>query len=159
MATIPKRYKYPCVHRLSYEGTAKGCKTVAFGTFGLRAEAGHYITERQIEAARIAMTRYMKRGGNTWIRIFPQLPITRKPAEVRMGSGKGSIDHWVAVVKKNTIMFEVSYSNEAMAREALRLAMHKLPIKCKIVTRAVEDVPNIKIAIKELGEADGNASN
>lgn len=157
---IPKRYKYPAVHRLSYEGKAKGCKTVDFGTIGLRAEEGSYITERQIEAARIAMTRYMKRGGKVWIRIFPHLPITRKPAEVRMGSGKGSIDHWVAVVKKGTVMFEVDYPNLDMAKEALRLAMHKLPIKCKIVTRAdnasVLGTKNIK---KELGESNGHASN
>lgn len=157
---IPKRYKHSCVHRLSYEGTAKGCKTVAFGTYGLRAEDGSYITERQIEAARVAMTRYMKRGGKVWIRIFPQLPITRKPAEVRMGSGKGSIDHWVAVVKKGTVMFEVSYPNEATAREALRLAMHKLPIKCKIVTREVtKEINPVNQLTTELSEANGNASN
>lgn len=159
---IPKRYKHSCVHRLSYEGTAKGCKTVDFGTYGLRAEEGSYITERQIEAARVAMTRYMKRGGKVWIRIFPQLPITRKPAEVRMGSGKGSIDHWVAVVKAKTVMFEVSYPNEATAREALRLAMHKLPIKCKIITREIKSTEEVKVAknlTTELGEANGNASN
>lgn len=157
---IPKRYKHPAVHRLSYEGKAKGCKTVAFGSLGLRAEEGSYITENQIEAARIAMTRYMKRVGKVWIRIFPQLPITKKPAEVRMGSGKGSIDHWVAVVKKGTVMFEVDYPNADMAREALRLAMHKLPIKCKIVTKEIEKkVELIKPKKETIGEKDGNASN
>lgn len=135
---MPKRTKYRRPHRLSYEGHAKGGTTVAFGEFGLQAQNGDWITNRQIEAARIAMTRYMKRYGKVWIRIFPQLAKTAKPLEVRMGSGKGAPEGWVAVVKKGKIMFEVAGVPEEVAREALRLAAHKLPVKTKIVARGEE---------------------
>lgn len=132
---MPKRTKYRRPHRVSYEGNAHRGTTITFGEYGLQAQEGAWITNRQIEAARIAMTRYMKRGGKVWIKIFPQLAKTAKPMEVRMGSGKGSPEGWVAVVKKGRIMFEVGGVDEATATEALRLAMHKLPIKCKIVKR------------------------
>mgnify|MGYP005613188719 FL=1 len=131
----PKRVKYRRPHSLSYEGKAKGGTTVAFGEFGLQAQEGAYITNNQIEAARIALARYTKRAGQIWIRIFPHLSKTKKPLEVRMGSGKGAPDSWVAVVKKGVVMFEIGGVAEEAAREALRLASHKLPIKCKIVTR------------------------
>ena len=132
---MPKRTKYRRPHRVSYEGKAKGGTTVAFGEFGLQAQEGAYITNNQIEAARIALARYTKRAGQIWIRIFPHLSKTKKPLEVRMGSGKGAPDSWVAVVKKGVVMFEIGGVAEESAREALRLASHKLPIKCKIVTR------------------------
>ncbi len=132
---MPKRVKYRRPHSLSYEGKAKGGTTVAFGEFGLQAQEGAYITNNQIEAARIALARYTKRAGQIWIRIFPHLSKTKKPLEVRMGSGKGAPDSWVAVVKKGVVMFEIGGVAEESAREALRLASHKLPIKCKIVTR------------------------
>ncbi|MCL8211383.1 50S ribosomal protein L16 [Mesoplasma sp. JKS002658] len=132
---MPKRTKYRKPHRVSYEGKAKGAKKVDFGEYGLMALDGAWITARQIEAARIAMTRYMKRDGKVWLRIFPQMARTKKPAEVRMGSGKGNPEEWVAVVKQGTVMFEVGGVSEEVAREALRLAMHKLPIKCKFVKR------------------------
>ncbi|ABC01382.1 MULTISPECIES: 50S ribosomal protein L16 [Mycoplasma mycoides group] len=131
----PKRTKYRKPHRVSYEGKAKGAKEINFGEFGLMALDGAWIDNHQIEAARIAMTRYMKRDGKIWMRIFPHMAMTKKPAEVRMGSGKGNPEKWVAVVKKGTIMFEVAQVNEQVAREALRLAMHKLPIRCKFVKR------------------------
>jgi large subunit ribosomal protein L16 len=132
---MPKRVKYRRPHSLSYEGKAKGGTTVAFGEFGLQAQEGAYITNNQIEAARIALARYTKRAGQIWIRIFPHLSKTKKPLEVRMGSGKGAPDSWVAVVKKGVVMFEIGGVAEEAAREALRLASHKLPIKCKIVTK------------------------
>ena len=132
---MPKRVKYRRPHSLSYEGNAKGGTTVAFGEFGLQAQEGAYITNNQIEAARIALARYTKRAGQIWIRIFPHLSKTKKPLEVRMGSGKGAPDSWVAVVKKGVVMFEIGGVAEESAREALRLASHKLPIKCKIVTK------------------------
>ena len=132
---MPKRVKYRRPHSLSYEGKAKGGTTVAFGEFGLQAQEGAYITNNQIEAARIALARYTKRTGQIWIRIFPHLSKTKKPLEVRMGSGKGAPDSWVAVVKKGVVMFEIGGVAEESAREALRLASHKLPIKCKIVTK------------------------
>ena len=116
-------------------GQAKGGTTVAFGEFGLQATEASWITSRQIEAARIAMTRYMKRGGKVWIKIFPDKPYTAKPLEVRMGSGKGAPEGWVAVVKPGKIMFEIAGVSEEVAREALRLASHKLPIKTKFVKR------------------------
>ncbi|MBS7551924.1 50S ribosomal protein L16 [Weissella confusa] len=116
-------------------GEAKGGKEIAFGEFGLQATEASWITSRQIEAARIAMTRYMKRGGKVWIKIFPHKPYTKKPLEVRMGSGKGAPEGWVAVVKPGKIMFEIAGVSEEVAREALRLASHKLPIKCKIIKR------------------------
>ena len=132
---MPKRTKYRRPHRLSYEGKSKAGNTVAFGTFGLQAQEGAYITNNQIEAARIALSRYTKRNGQIWIRIFPHLAKTKKPLEVRMGSGKGAPDSWVAVVKEGRIMFEIAGVPEEQCREALRLAAQKLPIKCKIVTR------------------------
>ena len=133
---MPKRTKYRRPHRLSYEGRSKAGRTIDFGEYGLVAESGNYVSNRQIEAARIAMTRYMKRGGNVWIRIFPHMARTKKPLEVRMGSGKGAPEGWVAVVQPGRVMFEIAGVPEETAREALRLAMHKLPCKCKIVSRA-----------------------
>lgn len=135
----PKRTKYRRPHRVSHEGVAKGGDYVAFGEYGLQATEGVWITQRQIEAARIAMTRYMKRQGQVWIRIFPHMAKTAKPLEVRMGSGKGSPDGFVAVVKKGVIMFEVAGVPEEVAREALRLAKHKLPVKTKFVKRESGD--------------------
>jgi large subunit ribosomal protein L16 len=132
---LPKRVKYRRQHRGKMRGNAKGGTEVTFGEFGLQATAASWITNRQIEAARIAMTRYMKRGGKVWIKIFPHKPYTAKPLEVRMGSGKGAPEGWVAVVKPGKVMFEIAGVSEEVAREALRLAMHKLPIKCKFVKR------------------------
>ena len=134
----PKRTKYRRPHILRYEGKATAGTTVAFGEYGLVALEGTWITARQIEAARVVMSRYTKRGGNVYIRIFPQLAKTKKPAEVRMGSGKGSPEEWVAVVKKGTVMFEMNGVAEDAAREALRLASYKLPIKCKVVKKGEE---------------------
>ncbi|NIK12939.1 50S ribosomal protein L16 [Alkalibacillus sp. S2W] len=132
---MPKRVKYRKPHRTSLKGKAKGGTEVTFGEYGLQALEGEWITSRQIEAARIAMTRYMKRGGKVWIKIFPDKPKTAKPLEVRMGSGKGAPEGWVAVVKPGKIMFEVAGVSEEVAREALRLASHKLPVKTKFVKR------------------------
>ena len=132
----PKRVLHRKVQRGSMKGQAKGGTKLNWGSYGLRAEEAHWITNRQIEAARVAMTRRMRRGGKVWITIFPDKPITKKPAETRMGSGKGNPEEWVAVVKPGRVMFEVGGVDEAVAREALRLAMNKLPIKCKIVSRA-----------------------
>lgn len=132
---IPSRTKFRRVHRLKYEGKAKGNKTLSFGEYGLVAKEGGWITNNQIEAARIAMTRYMKRGGKVYINIFPHLSLTKKPLETRQGKGKGAPESWVAVVKKGKIMFEITGITEDVAREALRLAMHKLPIKCKFVMK------------------------
>ena len=136
---MPKRTKYRRPHRVSYEGKAKGGRQVDFGEFGLLAESGGYVSNRQIEAARIAITRYMKRGGKVWIKIFPQLAITKKPLEVRMGSGKGAPEGWVAVVKPGRIMFEVGGVEEDVAKEALRLGAHKLPVKAKFVRKGEEE--------------------
>lgn len=136
----PKKTKYRKPHKMSYEGKAKRGTKVSFGDYGLQAVDGNYITARQIEATRIAITRYLKRNGKVWIRIFPQLPVTKKPLEVRMGKGKGSVDHFSAVVKKGMILFEVAEVTEEQAFEALRLGMHKLPIRCKIVKRGEENV-------------------
>ena len=132
---MPNRTKYRRPHRLSHEGRSKAGRTVVFGEFGLMAESGAYVSNRQIEAARVAMTRYMKRGGQVWIKIFPHLAITKKPLEVRMGSGKGAPEGWVAVVQPGRIMFEVGGVSEEIAREALRQASHKLPVKCKFVRK------------------------
>lgn len=132
---LPKRTKFRRPHRVSYEGHAKGKCAVVFGEYGLQACEGAWITNRQIEAARIAITRYMRRDGKVWINIFPHLAKTQKPLEVRMGSGKGAPESWVAVVKEGKIMFEVGGVSEEIAREALRLAGHKLPIKTKFVKR------------------------
>ena len=132
---IPKSTKYRRPHRITYEGNTKGGSYVAFGEYGLVALDGAWITSRQIEAARIAINREMDRQGQVWIRIFPHLAKTKKPLEVRMGSGKGSPEEWVAVVKQGRVMFEVGGVSEEIAREALRLASHKLPIRCKIVKK------------------------
>ena len=132
---MPKRVKYRRPHKVSYEGKAKGNTELSYGQFGLQAVEGAWITNRQIEAARICLARYTKRQGKIWIRIFPHLSMSKKPLEVRMGAGKGAPDQWVAVVKNGTILFEMDGILEEQAREALRLAAQKLPIKCKIVTR------------------------
>ena len=139
MPLMPKRTKYRKPHRLTYDGKAKGNLTLQFGDYGLQAKEGGYVSARQIEAARVAMTRYMKRGGKVFINIFPHLPLTKKPLETRQGKGKGSHDAWVAVVKEGKIMFEIGGVDEATAREALRLASHKLPIKCKFVKKESGD--------------------
>ena len=132
---MPNRTKYRRPHRLSYEGKSKAGTEVAFGESGLVALNGAYISNNQIEAARVAMTRYMNRGGQVWIKIFPQLAITKKPLEVRMGSGKGAPEGWVAVVQKGRVMFEIGGVSEEIAREAFRLAANKLPVKCKFVKK------------------------
>ncbi len=132
---MPKRTKYRKSHRLTYDGHAKGNTTLTKGDYGLMALEGAWVSARQIEAARIAMTRYMKRGGKVFINIFPHLPLTMKPLETRQGKGKGNVEQYVAVVKEGKIMFEISNIDEATAREALRLASHKLPIKCKFVKK------------------------
>lgn len=132
---MPKRVKYRRPHKVSYEGKAKGNTELSYGNFGLQAVEGAWITNRQIEAARICLARYTKRQGKIWIRVFPHLSKSKKPLEVRMGAGKGAPDQWVAVVKNGTILFEMDGIMEEQAREALRLAAQKLPIKCKIVSR------------------------
>ena len=136
---LPKRVKYRRVHRGRLTGKANRGNTVTYGEYGLQATEPAWITSNQIEAARIAMTRHTKRGGQVWIKIFPDKPITEKPAETRMGSGKGSPEYWVAVVKPGRVMFEIAGVPEETAMEALRLASYKLPIKCKIVKREVSE--------------------
>ena len=136
---LPKRVKYRRVQRGRLTGKALRGNTVSHGDFGLQATEPAWITSRQIEAARIAMTRYIKRGGQVWIKIFPDKPITEKPAETRMGSGKGSPEYWVAVVKPGRVMFEIAGVSEEVAREAMRLAANKLPIKCKFVCKEETD--------------------
>ena len=136
---LPKRVKYRRVHRGRMKGVATRGNKVSHGDFGLAAMEPGWITSNQIEAARIAMTRYIKRGGQVWIKIFPDKPVTQKPAETRMGSGKGSPEYWVAVVKPGRVLFEIAGVPEELAREAMRLAMHKLPIKSKFVTRAMQE--------------------
>ncbi len=135
---LPKRVKYRRVQRGRLKGAAHRGTKVNYGDFGLQALEPAWITSNQIEAARIAMTRYTKRGGKVWIKIFPDKPITEKPAETRMGSGKGSREYWVAVVKPGKVMFEIGGIEESVAREAMRLAANKLPIKCKFVSKAAE---------------------
>ena len=132
----PKRVKYRRPHSLKYEGHAKGGTTVEFGDYGLVALEGNYITDHQIESARIVLSRYTDRAGKVWIRIFPHMAKTKKPAEVRMGSGKGSPEGWVAVVKAGAVMFEIGGISPEIAKEALRLASYKLPVKCKVVGKA-----------------------
>ena len=132
---LPKRVKFRRQQRGRLKGQASRGNTVTYGDFGLQALEPCWITSNQIEAARIAMTRYIKRGGQVWIKIFPDKPITQKPAETRMGNGKGSPEYWVAVVKPGRVMFEIGGVSEELAREAMRLAMHKLPIKCKFVAK------------------------
>lgn len=137
---LPKRVKYRRVHRGRLKGKAYRGNKVTYGDFGLQALEPAWITSNQIESARIAMTRYIKRGGQVWIKIFPDKPVTEKPAETRMGSGKGSPEYWVAVVKPGRVLFEIKGVPEETAREAMRLAMHKLPIKCKFVIKAEQEV-------------------
>jgi large subunit ribosomal protein L16 len=132
---MPKRVKHRKQHHPRRRGMAKGGTSLAFGEYGIQAVEGHYVTNRQIEAARIAITRHIRRGGKVWINIFPDVPLTKKPAETRMGSGKGSPEWWIANVKPGRVMFELSYPNEKVAREALTRAIHKLPMKARIVTR------------------------
>ena len=132
---LPKRVKYRRVHRGRMTGKAMRGNKVTYGDYGLQALEPSWITSNQIEAARIAMTRYIKRGGQVWIKIFPDKPVTKKPAGTRMGSGKGAPEYWVAVVKPGRVMFEIAGVPEETAREAMRLAMHKLPIKCKFISK------------------------
>ena len=135
MALIPARVKYRRVHRLPYDGHAKGNTKLSFGDYGLVARDGAWINANQIEAARVAMTRFMKRGGKVWINIFPHMPRTAKPIGVRQGKGKGAVEEWVAVVKEGKIMFEIAGVDEATAREAFRLASHKLPVRTKFIKK------------------------
>ena len=139
---MPKRVKRRRVHRGRMKGKALRGNTVTYGEFGLVAVEPAWVTSNQIEAARVAMTRFIKRNGQVWVKIFPDKPVTEKPAETRMGSGKGSPEYWVAVVKPGRVMFEIAGTDEATSREALRLAIHKLPLKCKIVKRVVEEKAN-----------------
>ena len=132
---MPKRMKFRKQHKGRMRGKAKGGTEVSFGDYGLQALDGGWMTQRQIEAARIAMTRHVKRGGKVWIRVFPDKPVTKKPAEVRMGKGKGSPDHWVAVIKPGRVLYEMQGVEESVAREAMRLAAHKLPFKTRFVLR------------------------
>lgn len=136
---LPKRVKYRRVHRGRLKGKATRGNFVAYGEYGIAATEPAWIKSNQIEAARIAMTRYIKRGGQVWIKIFPDKPVTEKPAETRMGSGKGSPEYWVAVVKPGRVLFEIAGVSEEIAREALRLASHKLPVKTKFVTRETKN--------------------
>ena len=136
---LPKRVKYRRVMRGRMTGKATRGNTVTYGSFGLQALEPGWIKSNQIEAARIAMTRYIKRGGQVWIKIFPDKPVTEKPAETRMGSGKGSPEYWVAVVKPGRVMFEIDGVSEETAREAMRLASHKLPVKCKFVVKDAQE--------------------
>jgi len=131
----PKRVKYRRPHGIKYEGLSKGGNEIAYGEYGLQAVTGAWVTARQIESARIVISRYTKKEGKMWIRIFPHLAKTKKPAEVRMGSGKGSPELWVAVVKTNRVMFEMAGVSEEVAREALRLASYKLPCRCRVIKK------------------------
>ena len=140
---MPKRVKFRRVQRGRMKGKASRGTTLAYGKYGLVATEPAWISSVQIEAARIAMTRYIKRGGQVWIKIFPDKPITEKPAETRMGSGKGSPEYWVAVVKPGRILFEMDGVSVDVAKEAMRLAMHKLPIKCKFVTREEQEAEEV----------------
>ncbi|MDY4183579.1 MAG: 50S ribosomal protein L16 [Candidatus Onthovivens sp.] len=135
----PKRVKYRRPHIIRYEGLSKGGNEVSFGEYGLQATSGNWVSDRQIEACRIVLSRYTKKGGKVWIRIFPQMAKTKKPAEVRMGSGKGSPEYWVAVVKKNRVMFEVAGIPEADAYEALKQASYKLNVSTRIVKRVTKE--------------------
>ena len=139
MLLAPSRTKYRRQHRGRMKGEAHRGSTLSFGEFGLQALEACWMEARQIEAARIALTRFMKRGGKVWIRVFPDKPISAKPAETRMGSGKGAVDHWVAVVKPGRIIFEIGGVSEEIAKEAVRLASHKLPVKTRFITRGDAD--------------------
>lgn len=132
---IPRKVRHRKQHHPKRGGAAKGGTRVTFGEFGIQALTSAYVTNRQIESARIAINRHIRRGGKVWINIFPDRPLTKKPAETRMGSGKGSPEYWIANVKPGRVMFELSFPNETVAREALTRAIHKLPMKCRIVTR------------------------
>jgi large subunit ribosomal protein L16 len=132
---IPRRLKHRKQHHPSRSGAAKGGTQIAFGEYGIQALEPAYVTNRQIEAARIAMTRHIKRGGKVWINIYPDRPLTKKPAETRMGSGKGSVEWWIANIKPGRVLFELSFPDEATARQALTRAIHKLPMKARIITR------------------------
>lgn len=136
---MPNRTKFRRPHRVSHEGRSKAGREVVFGDYGIVAESGAYVSNRQIESARIAITRYMKRGGQVWIKIFPHLAITKKPLEVRMGSGKGAPEGWVAVVQPGRILFEVGGVSEEVAREALRLGAHKLSVRTRFVKKGEEN--------------------
>jgi large subunit ribosomal protein L16 len=149
----PKRVKHRKVHRGHRRGKAQAGNTLAFGDFGLQALESAWITSRQIEAARRAMTHHIRRGGNIWIRIFPDKPVTKKPAETRQGGGKGPPDHWVAVVKPGRIMFEMSGVSEAMAKEAMRLASHKLPIDTRFMVKEAGN--GGKSVTRELAKVEG----
>ena len=148
---MPKRVKRRKQFRGTMSGKASRGNVITYGEFGIIATEPAWIKSNQIEAARIAMTRYIKRGGRVWIKIFPDKPVTTKPAETRMGSGKGTLEYWVAVVKPGRVMFEIAGVSEEVAREALRLATHKLPCKCKIVSKA-----ELEEAVQEGGVANGN---
>ena len=137
---IPRKVKHRKQHHPGRSGQATGGTVVSFGEYGIQALTPAYVTNRQIEAARIAMTRHIKRGGKVWINIYPDRPLTKKPAETRMGSGKGSPEWWIANIKPGRVMFEVSGVSEEVAREAMRLAMHKLPMKCRFVQREGGDI-------------------
>ncbi|MFA5316381.1 MAG: 50S ribosomal protein L16 [Dehalococcoidales bacterium] len=134
----PKRVKHRKSHKGNRKGVALAGGTISFGDFALQAQNGSWVTARQIESARRAMTRYMHRGGKVWIRVFPDKPVSKKPAETRMGGGKGSPDHWVAVVKRGRVMFELGGVSETVAKEAMRLAAHKLPLSTKFIVRGTE---------------------
>ncbi len=151
----PKRVKYRKTHKGHRRGKANAGVTLVFGDFGLQALESAWITARQIEAARRAMTRYIHRGGNVWIRIFPDKPVTKKPAETRMGSGKGPPDHWVAVVKPGRFLFEMGGIDRDVAKEAMRLASHKLPIHTKFVTRETSPATDSNSANKEAAQVEG----
>lgn len=135
---LPKRVKYRRVHRGRMTGKATRGNTITYGEYGLQAMEPAWVKSNQLEAARIAMTRYIKRGGQVWIKVFPDKPVTQKPAETRMGSGKGSPEYWVAVVKPGRVLFEIAGVDEETAKEAMRLAMHKLPIKCKFIKKETD---------------------
>ncbi len=155
---MPKRVKRRRVHRGRMKGRAMKGNQVTYGEYGLMATQPAWITSNQIEAARIAMTRYIKRGGHVWIKIFPHKPVTEKPAETRMGSGKGSPEYWVAVVKPGRVMFEIAGVTEEIAHEALRLAAYKLPIKCKVVKNEAFDAEAFShMSFKEKTEAESVA--
>ena len=150
----PKRVKYRKTHKGHRRGRAHAGNTIVFGDFGLQALESEWVTARQIEAARRAITHHIRRGGNIWIRIFPDKPVTKKPAETRMGSGKGPPDHWVAVVKPGRILFEMGGVSEEMAREAMRLASHKLPIDTKFILRETDVAAGSDSVSKELAQVE-----
>jgi len=151
----PKRVKFRKSHKGHRRGKAQAGNTIVFGSFGLQALESAWITSRQIEAARRAITRHIRRGGNVWIRVFPDKPVTKKPAETRMGGGKGSPDHWVVVVKPGRMLFEMSGVGEEAAKEAMRLASHKLPIDTKFVVKETSAAVSSDLMTKELAQVEG----